>query len=126
MKSVLVAAILLASTQSFAGIACHVSYASGLGHLFKGMGLPLGGQEKLSPGQVAKDELYTATFSKEGVLTLKETKSGKDVKFQSQSQEGVTIYATESLQGKPYPDGVPGAFAGRQFILAICGDDSNF
>lgn len=127
MKSVLVAAILLASTQSFAGIACNVSYAAGLGHVFKGMGRPLGDQEKILPGQIVKDEFYTVKLSKkDGTLALKETKSGKLVEFIAENQDGFTIYATKSLQGKPYPDGVPGAFGGRQFIIGLCADESAF
>ncbi|MFS4458480.1 hypothetical protein [Bdellovibrio sp. HCB2-146] len=120
MKSILAAAVLLASAQSYAGPECNVAYAASRSHLFKGMSRPVGDKEILKAGEVSKDEFYTVALSKKGVLTLKETQTGKPVELKSGNYDVFTLWSTESLKGQVYPDGIPGAFTGRQFILAVC------
>lgn len=127
MKSLfVVAALLLVTAQGQAKQACNVAYAATLSHVFKGMSIPVGDKEVLFEGETAKDEFYTAKLSNSGKLALKETQSGKEIQLQSGEEAGFTIYAYAVPEGDVYPDGVPGAFSGRQKIIAVCGDESIF
>lgn len=127
MKSVIILASLLMSSSSFAAVkfdACSAFYASGIGHVFKGMAHQLGDKEKVAAGETTSDKLYTFSLSTEKVPTLKETKSGKSVALQVLMDEGAKVFATESLN--LFPDSVPGSFAGRKFVVILCAENDAF
>jgi len=128
MKKILFLIASILSINSFAAEVCSASYAAGLGHVMKGESVILGNLEKVSVGETSMDEFYS--FSVKNVAgkiqpVLKETKSGKNVALKvANAVPGVSIYSTQKLT--VYPDGIPGAFSGNKFIIAICGDESNF
>ncbi|MEA9358507.1 hypothetical protein SHI21_19885 [Bacteriovorax sp. PP10] len=131
MKSLLVLATLLVSTATFADTACNANYAGGLGHLFKGETRELGTQKYIKSGEKLSDELYTLSLStnKKGELVKKltETKTGKVVKLTKVDLGAghIELFSTASLE-EVYPSGVPGSYDGHNFILVMCGDESNF
>ena len=124
MKKLIVLISLLASYQSFAGLACNANYAAGIGHVFKGEVRLVGNNEKILEGQSSKDSRYTVTLSK-GVPQLFENISGKEVKMGSQEvAPGMKVYATSTL--KLYPSGIPGTDAEHRFIIILCADENSF
>ena len=125
MKNFLSLFILLASTQSMAKPLCQVQYAAGLSHVFTGQGVAFADREFIKAGETVADEFYTVSVSEKGLLTIKETKSGAAVELLSQAQGEMMIYATKSLQNRPYPQDIPGTFvADRKFIISICAEES--
>lgn len=126
MKSVVVLAGLLISSSSFAASfnACSAFYSAGIGHVLKGTATQLGDKEKVLSGQQSSDKLYTFSLSEENVPSLKETRTGKNVELKVVMNEGITIYGTDSLT--VFPDYVPGAFAGRKFVVVMCADKNDF
>ena len=125
MKFSLLLSALLFSSLSFAdtSLSCGAAYVSGMNHLIKGEISPLGDKGMLSAGESTGDDFYTFSMGVDGVLILKETKSGKDVELALfQENEGFSLYSTVSLDDL-YPVGVPGAYADHMFVMVMCSSE---
>jgi len=108
--------------------ACSATYAAGMGHLLKGESVVLGGKDKVLINDFSQDEFYTFEVkNKNGkaLPVLKETQTNKLVSLKPLNAiPNVEMYTTSKLT--IYPEGVPGAFGDKKFIIVICGDESNF
>ena len=104
---------------------CAGGYAAGLGHLMKGESISFAETEMIQVGKTVSDEFFKAkvvSLNGETKVELTNLKTNKKENLTSSGDNnGMTIYTTSNLvNSRAYPAGVPGAFAGKIFLIFIC------
>ncbi|WP_408098177.1 hypothetical protein ACJVC5_04420 [Peredibacter sp. HCB2-198] len=104
---------------------CGGGYAAGIGHVMNGQSLPFANDSFIPVGGSAKDQFFRAkvvSVNGKAQVELYNNRTRKKEKLAvTPMNEQFSIFSTENLVGSgEFPEGVPGAFAGKVFLIFIC------